>query len=247
VIPGPTLKLKLLLTKPATLTTTGPLVAADGTGATIVWTPHDAGAAAVPLKVTELVPWGLPKLNPLRVTLAPTAAEAGETPLTIGAPVKETPLLARPATMTTTCPVVAPAGAGATMLVALQLVGVARIPLKVTVLDPWLDPKFEPLIVIEVPAAAALGEMLEIVDATVNVIPLLATPPTVTTTGPVVAPAGTGVTTVVDPQLVGVDAIPLNVTVLVPCVAPKFDPVMVTDVPTGPDVGERLVIVGAWP
>ena len=38
---------------------------------------------------------------------------------------------------------------------------------------------------------------------------------------------------------------PLNATVLVPCVAPKFVPVMVTDVPTGPEVGDKLVMLGA--
>jgi hypothetical protein len=37
-------------------------------------------------------------------------------------------------------------------------------------------------------------------------------------------------------QLVGVPAVPLNVTVLVPWVAPKFAPVIVTGVPTPPDV-----------
>jgi len=46
-------------------------------------------------------------------------------------------------------------------------------------------------------------------------------------------------------QDVGVAAVPLNVTVLVPCVGPKFVPVMVTDVPTGPEAGLRPVIVGA--
>jgi hypothetical protein len=46
-------------------------------------------------------------------------------------------------------------------------------------------------------------------------------------------------------QLVGVAAIPLNVTVLVPRVAPKLVPVIVTAVPTGPLVGVRLVNVGA--
>jgi len=61
---------------------------------------------------------------------------------------------------------------------------------------------------------------------------------------PVVVPEGTGTTILVAPQLVGVAAAPLKLTVLVPCVAPKFVPVMVTDVPTGPDVGERLVILG---
>jgi hypothetical protein len=36
----------------------------------------------------------------------------------------------------------------------------------------------------------------------------------------------------------------LNVTVLVPCVEPKFVPVMVTEEPTAPEVGDRLLIVG---
>src|SRR5258708_2143041 len=41
--------------------------------------------------------------------------------------VKLIPLLATPDTVTTTLPVVAPAGTGATMLIALQLVGVAGV------------------------------------------------------------------------------------------------------------------------
>jgi hypothetical protein len=45
-------------------------------------------------------------------------------------------------------------------------------------------------------------------------------------------------------HLVGVATVPLNVTVLVPCVAPKFVPVIVTDVPTVPELGLRLVIFG---
>ena len=82
---------------------------------------------------------------------------------------------------------------------------------------------------------------------TVKLTPLLATPPTVTTTFPVVAPLGTGTTIIVALQLVGSPAVPLNVTVLVPCVAPKFVPVIVTDVPTGPDVALRLVMLGPPP
>jgi hypothetical protein len=70
---------------------------------------------------------------------------------------------------------------------------------------------------------------------TVKLTPLLATPPTVTTTFPVVAPLGTVTVMPVALQLVGVPAVPLNVTVLVPCVAPKFVPVIITGVPTGPD------------
>ncbi len=69
---------------------------------------------------------------------------------------------------------------------------------------------------------------------------MLATPPTVTTTLPVVAPVGTVATILVAFQLVGVAVVPLKVMVLVPCVDPKFVPAIVTEVPTGPEVGFRL-------
>ena len=70
---------------------------------------------------------------------------------------------------------------------------------------------------------------------TVKLTPLLAGPPTVTTTFPVVAPLGTTTTMLAALQLVGVPTVPLNATVLVPCVAPKFVPLIVTGVPTDPD------------
>jgi len=136
--------------------------------------------------------------------------------------VKGAPLLARPPTVTMTLPDVAPFGTGTTMLVALQLVGAAAAPLKVTVLVPCEAPKFAPLIVTEVPTGPEVGERLVMLGetATVNPAGLLGTPPTVTTILPVVAPAGTGTTMLVAPQLVGVAAVPLKVTVLVPCDAP---------------------------
>jgi len=79
---------------------------------------------------------------------------------------------------------------------------------------------------------------------TVNLTPLLATPLVFTTTLPVVAPVGTAVAIDVAVQLVIVATVPLNVTVPLPCVAPKFVPVIVTAVPTGPEVFDRLVIFG---
>jgi hypothetical protein len=63
-------------------------------------------------------------------------------------------------------------------------------------------------------------------------------------TEPVVAPLGTEAMMRVAVQLVGVAVVPLNRTVLVPCVAPKFAPLIVTAVPTIPDVGDRVVMVG---
>src|SRR5712675_364430 len=86
--------------------------------------------------------------------------------------------------------------------------------------------------------------MLGAVDVTVNSEPLLGTPLTVTTTLPVVTPFGTGTEMLVELQPVGDEAMPLNVTELVPWVAPKFVPAMVTGVAIGPEVGLRLVIAG---
>ena len=51
---------------------------------------------------------------------------------------------------------------------------------------------------------------------TVKFTPLLATPLTVTTTLPVVAPVGTGTVILVALHAVGVPAVPLNMTVLAP-------------------------------
>src|SRR5947209_10353072 len=82
------------------------------------------------------------------------------------------------------------------------------------------------------------------VGRTVKLIPLLSTPLAWTTTLPVLAPVGTGTTIDVALQLVGVAAVPLNLTVLVPWVAPKLVPVMVTDAPPAPEVGARLVMLG---
>ena len=115
-----------------------------------------------------------------------------------------------------------------------------------TVLVPCVVPKPKPVIVTTVPALPELGEMPEIVGAEVSVklTLLLLSPETVTTTGPVVAPLGTGTTIEVALQLEGVAVVPLKVTVLVPLVDPKFVPVIVTVVPVPPDVGDRLVICG---
>jgi len=83
---------------------------------------------------------------------------------------------------------------------------------------------------------------------TVKNTPLLAcpfgAPPTVTSTLPLVAPNGTGTTMLVSLQVVHVPGTPLNVTVLAPTDAPKFVPVIVTEVPLGPEIGFSFVIVG---
>jgi hypothetical protein len=151
-----------------------------------------------------------------------------------------------PATTTKIAPVDAPIGTGTTTVVSFQLVGIAGVPLKLTVLVPWAAPKFAPEIVTRVPIGPEFGEKEPIEGGTVTVklTPLLSTLFTVTATFPDVAPIGTGTTICVEFQTVGVAATPLNVTVLVPCTAPKLVPVIVTDVPTDPEVGDRLAIAG---
>ena len=79
---------------------------------------------------------------------------------------------------------------------------------------------------------------------TVNAEPLLATPLTVTTTGPVLAPVGTVVPIAPVPQLVGVAETPLNVRVLVLCALPKLLPLIVMAAPTTPEGGCKFAIVG---
>jgi hypothetical protein len=130
--------------------------------------------------------------------------------------VKVAPLLACPATVTTTEPVVAPVGTGATILVGPQPVGAAAVPEKVTVPVPWVTPKFEPAIVTTVPEGPDWGVRLAISGETVNARPFVDKPLTVTSTRPVVAPTGTGAMILVLLHVVGVAGTPLKVTALVP-------------------------------
>lgn len=80
-----------------------------------------------------------PKFVPTMVTTAPTGPCVKPSDVRLGpgeVTVNVMPLLATPLTVTTTLPVVAPFGTGAVMLPALQLVGIAVMPLKLTILVP---------------------------------------------------------------------------------------------------------------
>jgi len=159
----------------------------------------------------------------------------------------ETGLLGTPFTVTRTFPVVAPNGTVTTIPVGLQLVGVAPAPLKVTVLVACADPKFVPVIVTTLPILAEVVDKLAMFGCwnTANDAALLATPLTVTTTLPVVAPLGTGTTMLVGLQVIAVPGVPLNVIVLLPCDEPRFTPVIVAGVPGVPELGDRPTMDGA--
>ena len=83
---------------------------------------------------------------------------------------------------------------------------------------------------------------LTVQEVTLNGTELLVSVPAFTTTGPVVAPAGTVAIILVLVQEVVAATTPLTVTD--PIAEPNFTPFMVTAIPVGPLVGERLVIPG---
>jgi hypothetical protein len=110
---------------------------------------------------------------------------------------------------------------------------------------------FEPLIVTEVPTGPELGEKELIVGAggevTSKLLELVAVPPgVVTRILPSVAADGTVAVILTDEFTVNKAATLLNVTAEVVKPLPlKLVPLMVTEVPTGPEGGEKELIVGA--
>ena len=154
-----------------------------------------------------LVPCAHPKFVPVIVTDALTAPLVGDSDVIVadGTTVNVAPLLATPPTVTVTFPVVAPLGTGTD---ARRRPGRRRRrdPVERHRLVPWVAPKFVPVIVTDAVTAPLVGdsEVIVAVGTTVNVTPLLATPPTVTVTFPVVAPAGTGTVMLVADHDVGV-------------------------------------------
>jgi hypothetical protein len=96
---GKTVKATPLLGTAATVTTTLPVIAPVGTVTPILVPLQLVTAAVVPAKVTELVPCGVPKFDPVIVTAAPTAPELTDKPLMLGGgrtTVKPIPLLFTP-------------------------------------------------------------------------------------------------------------------------------------------------------
>jgi hypothetical protein len=154
------------------------------------------------------------------VIVVPDAPEFGDKLLIAGdgKTVNGAPALASPFTVTTTFPVVAPAGTGVVMVVLLQPVGMATAPLNVTVLFPCKAPKFDPLMLTAARIGAEVGDrpVINGVARTVNGVPALFTPSTVKTILPEVAPVGTAATMEVLLQLVGVPEVLLNEMVLLP-------------------------------
>src|SRR6267143_1359806 len=239
-----TVKLPVLLAvPPGAVTLIGPLEAPAGTVAVIVVAEFTVKLALVPLNSTDVAPV---KFVPLMVTLVPTGPVVGVKLVMVGGliTVKLPALLTvPPAVVTLIGPVAAPAGTVAVIAVSEFAVKLALVPLNRTAVAVV---KFVPLIVTLVPTGPLAGVKLAIVGGLITVkLPALLAVPSglVTLIVPVVAPAGTVAVIVVAEPTVKLALAPLNATAVA---VVKFVPLIVTLVPTGPLLGVKLVIVGAF-
>jgi hypothetical protein len=157
-----------------------------------------------------------------------------------------------PGVVTVILPVVAPDGTVAVILVEEFTAKDAETLLNLTEVVVKPDPvKFVPLIVTDVPTGPEVGENELMVGlggvVTSKILELVAVPPgVVTRIFPSVAPDGTVAVILVEEFTVNEAETLLNVTAEVVKPLPlKLVPLMVTEVPTGPEDGEKEPIVGA--
>ncbi len=147
-----------------------------------------------------------------------------------------------PAVVTATRPAEAPEGTVVVICVGEFTVNAAGTPLNLTAVAPV---RFVPVMTTEVPAGPLVGANDVIVGGgtTVKTTALVAVPPAVVTViEPVTAAKGTVAVIWVAEFTTKVAKKPANFTAVAPV---KFVPVMTTEVPTGPLVGVKNVIVGA--
>jgi hypothetical protein len=239
-----------VMVTPFTVIAIGPVVAPAGTEVVIVVEVDAVTVAAVPLNVTILLEGVVLKFVPFNVTVVPILPNAGLKSVKVGvgntvnadALVNVTPL-----TFTVIIPVVAPGGTVVVMVLVVDSLTTAVVPLKETILSPGLVLKFVPEIITVAPTAALIGLKLVIagvgrtvkVEALVNVTPLV-----VTEMVPVVAPEGTVVVMVVEVDALTTAVVPLKETTLFAGEVLKLVPVIVTVAPTAPEAGLNPDSVG---
>jgi hypothetical protein len=151
-----------------------------------------------------------------------------------------------PGAVTAILPVVAAAGTVALIRVASTTLNTADVPLNVTRVAAVKPP---PEMVTCVPTRPDVGlkpvmvSRAGVIDVTVKLAVLVPVPDAVVTAmRPLLAPEGTVAVSCVALTGVNVAEVPLNVTLVTPL---KPVPLTVTSAPTGPEVGLKLVSVGA--
>jgi len=153
-------------------------------------------------------------------------------------------VIVTPLVVTSTVPDVAPAGIVVVMVLSVEEVTTAGVPLKDT---PGELSKLVPEMVMVAPTAPFAGLRLEMVGegSTVKFDPLLTvTEFTVTDIFPVPAPTGTEVVILVADDEETIAVTPLKLTVLLVGVMLKLFPSITMVAPTAPLVGLKPVIIG---
>lgn len=235
-----------------TATVIVPLVAPEGTVTVNCVAVAAETEAAVPLNFTVLDEVVALKLFPVIVTVVPTAPLAGLKLVIVGkreVTVKlEADVAVLEPTATVMTPLVAPEGMVTTNCVDVADETEADIPLNFTVFDDAVVLKLVPVIVTVDPSVPVAGLKLAIVGTgSVTVKPegdVAVFAPTATVMVPLVAPEGTVTVNCVEVAEEIDAATPLNFTVFDAAVVLKLVPVIVTVVPSVPDVGLKPVIVG---
>jgi hypothetical protein len=254
-----TKSVELVAVPPGVVTVILPVVAPEGTVAVICVAETTVKVvAAMLLNLTALVVKPVPlKFVPVIVTVLPIGPKVGENEVIVGVgavvTVKLVELTPVPLGVVTLIgPVVAPVGTVAVICVDELTVKVdAATLLNETPVAPV---KFVPVITTDVPTTPDVGVNDVIVGAgpvpTVKFVALVAVlTGVVTWIGPVVAPEGTNALTceALADELVttaNVAAVPLKSTAVA---FSRFVPLIVTPVPTGPEVGVNDVIVAVHP
>jgi len=227
-----------------------PVVAPIGILAVMLEAVDVKTTAVVPLNFTVLLDGILLKFSPLITTLAPIAPLSGVIDVMVGDPSTLKLLLlviVIPLTMILIGPVVAPAGIVVVILVVVDAVTVAGIPLNETVLLVGVVLKFVPEIIMVAPSAPLLG--LNPVSVGVGATEKLFALNTVIPFNeseilPVVAPTGTVVIRLVEVDALTGVSTPLKLKILFAEVVLKLDPVIVTLAPTAPLPGLKPEMAG---
>jgi hypothetical protein len=226
-----------------------PVVVPLGTCVVMLVDVEAVTVAAVPLKLTVLPAGVVLKPAPWMVIVAPTIALAGLKEFIIGGAIKSVVLVTDDSALVVTLigPEDTPAGTTAVMVVEVEAVIVAGLPLKVTALLAGMVLKPSPVMITVVPAVPLAGEKELIARGPVTVkgeALKLSRKLTVTDIRFVAAPTGTIAVILVSVDAVTVANILLNLTSLSVGVGLKPVPVMVTGSYMGPALGLNELTVG---
>ncbi len=236
----------LVIVIPLLVTDIAPVVAPDGTDVVMLVASEAVTVATVPLNFTM---GEAPKSVPLIVTSVPGAPLSGVNELMagVGKTTKFELLIVTPFKVKEIGPVLAPTGTEVVMVVVVEAVTTAAVPLNETTLSEGVALKLLPERIMTAPSAPLPG-LMDVIDGVANTVKLfslaIVTPFRVTDIFPVVAPAGTEVVMLVAVEAETTAVVVLNLTTWSSGLLLKSIPLIVTLTPTAPLVGENDSMMG---